>query len=71
MQEEGTDVKAKKMRILEFHEKDIGQLRRYLFEIGTGDALEDFGVWESTKFSLNFYFFIYDDKQQEFLNKKI
>ncbi len=69
LQEELTERRLRKMKILEIREKDLNRVKSYLFDIGKGDAIEDFAVGGADKISPNFYFSVYDDKQQEFLIK--
>lgn len=70
LQEESIESSARRMKILEVREKDMIQLKIYLFNIGPKDAIEDFCVGGSDRISPDFYFSLYDDKQQEFLIKK-
>jgi len=58
------------MKILEIREKDMSQVKSYLFNIGPEDAIEDFCVGGPNTVSPDFYFSMYDDKRQEFLVKK-
>lgn len=70
LQEESTGRNARNMKILEIREKDMAKVKSYLFDIGPGEAIEDFYVGGPDRICPDFYFSVYDDKRQEFLIKK-
>lgn len=70
LQEESMERNTRKMKVLEIREKDMRRMKSYIFDIGQGDAIEDFCVGGPNKLDPAFYFSMYDNKRQTFLIKK-